>query len=71
MPTQIAEIVVLGKAAGTYAGKVIGYADKAYTAGPGNGVYLEVIVQNVQPGGGARHVAVHPQDRQPVWISGK
>ena len=45
--------VVLGKAAGAYAGKVIGYADKAYTATPGNGVYLEVIVQNVQPGGGA------------------
>ena len=45
--------LVLGKAAGTYAGKVIGYADKAYDAAPGNGVYLEVIVQNVQPGAGA------------------
>lgn len=45
--------LVLGKAGGTYAGKVIGYADKAYNAVAGNGVYLEVIVQNVQPGAGA------------------
>lgn len=45
--------LVLGRAGGLYAGKVIGYADKNYNAPPSNGVYLEVIVQNVQPGAGA------------------
>lgn len=34
---------ILGKAAGAFAGEVIGYADRLYTAAPRNGVYLEVI----------------------------
>jgi hypothetical protein len=62
---------VLGRAAGSYSGKVIGYADKLYSATPGNGVYLEVIVQNVIQGAGA---CVSPNASTPVatgYIFGK
>ncbi len=34
---------ILGKPGGDFAGKVIGYADRPYTAAPRNGVYFEVI----------------------------
>lgn len=44
--------LILGRAAGSYAGKAIGYADKRFGAAPSNGVYLEVIVPNVLPGAG-------------------
>lgn len=44
---------ILGRAGGAYAGKVIGYADKLYSAAPGNGVYLEVITQAIYEGAGS------------------
>lgn len=43
---------ILGAAAGWAAGKVIGYADRLFSAAPRNGVYLEVITQVVTPDGG-------------------
>ncbi len=39
--------VVLGRSGGAFAGKVIGYSDRLYSAAPRNGVYLEVIQQAV------------------------
>lgn len=44
--------LVLGKAAGWAAGKVIGYADRLFSAAPRNGVYLEIFRQVVTPDGG-------------------
>mgnify|MGYP000317075805 FL=1 len=44
--------LILGRAAGSFNGKAIGYSDKTFGAAPSNGVYLEVIVQNVLPGAG-------------------
>lgn len=43
---------ILGRAAGSFSGKVIGYADRAFNAAPRNGIYLEVIRQVVTPEGG-------------------
>lgn len=43
---------VLGKAGGDFAGKVIGYADRLYTAARRNGVYLEVITTAIGQGAG-------------------
>lgn len=43
---------ILGKAAGTFAGKVIGFADRLYTAAQRNGVYLEVITTAIAEGSG-------------------
>ena len=48
---------VLGKAGGDFAGKVIGYADRLYTAAQRNGVYLEVITTAVTEGAGSCTVA--------------
>lgn len=45
--------LVLGRAAGLYAGKVIGYADPLYTAAPRNGIYLEVITTTISQGSGS------------------
>lgn len=45
--------VILGKAAGTFAGKVIGYADQAYNAPPRTGAYLEVITTTLAEGAGS------------------
>lgn len=44
--------LILGKSGGSFAGKVIGNADKLYSASAGNGAYLEVITQAVQEGSG-------------------
>lgn len=44
---------ILGKAAGEFAGEVIGYADRAYTAAARNGVYLEVITRGIAEGAGS------------------
>lgn len=44
--------LILGAAAGTFAGKVIGHAMPKYTQAQRNGVYLEVITQNVAQGAG-------------------
>lgn len=44
--------LILGKAGGTYAGKVIGHAMPKYNDTPNNGVYLEIIVQAVAEGAG-------------------
>lgn len=44
---------ILGKAGGDFAGKVIGYADRPYTAAPRNGVYFEVITRGVAEGAGS------------------
>ncbi len=44
--------LILGVAAGPFAGKVIGWAAPKYTAATRNGVYLEVITQNVAQGAG-------------------
>lgn len=43
---------ILGRAAGSFAGKVIGYADPLYNAPTRNGVYLEVITTTVAEGAG-------------------
>jgi len=43
---------ILGKAGGSFAGKVIGYADRLYTAARRNGVYLEVITTAITEGAG-------------------
>ena len=43
---------VLGKAGGTFPGKVIGYADRLYNAARRNGVYLEVITTAIGEGVG-------------------
>lgn len=43
---------ILGAAAGAFAGKVIGMADRLYTAGRRNGVYLEVITTAIAEGAG-------------------
>lgn len=43
---------ILGKAGGSFAGKVIGYADRLYSAAPRNGTYLEIVRQVVTPDGG-------------------
>jgi hypothetical protein len=43
---------ILGKAAGSFAGKVIGYSERLYTAGRRNGVYLEVITTAIAQGSG-------------------
>ena len=45
--------VILGEAGGTYAGEVIGYYDRLYSAPPRNGVYLEVITQAIAEDAGA------------------
>ena len=44
---------ILGKAGGSFAGKVMGYADRLYSAPPRNGVYLEVITTAIYAGSGA------------------
>lgn len=41
--------LILGAGGGPFAGKVIGYADPLYSAAARNGIYLEVITQNVVP----------------------
>lgn len=43
---------ILGKVGGPFAGKVIGFADRLYTAARRNGVYLEVITTTVGQGVG-------------------
>lgn len=43
---------ILGKGGGDFAGEVIGYADRLYTAGRRNGVYLEVITTAITEGAG-------------------
>jgi hypothetical protein len=43
---------ILGRAAGLYNGKVIGYADRLYTASSRTGVYLEVITTAIVEGSG-------------------
>lgn len=43
---------ILGKAGGSFAGEVIGYYDRLYTAGRRNGVYLEVITTAIGEGAG-------------------
>lgn len=43
---------ILGAAAGSFSGKVIGMADRLYTAGRRNGVYLEVITTAIAQGAG-------------------
>ena len=43
---------ILGRAAGSFSGKVIGHYMPKYTAAASNGVYLEVITQNVTAGSG-------------------
>jgi hypothetical protein len=43
---------ILGKAGGDFPGKVIGMADRLYTAGRRNGVYLEVITTAIGQGAG-------------------
>lgn len=43
---------ILGKAGGSFAGKVVGYADRLYTAARRNGVYLEVITTAITQGAG-------------------
>jgi hypothetical protein len=43
---------ILGRSGGSYAGKVIGYADRLYSAPPRNGVYLEVITTAIAQGAG-------------------
>lgn len=48
---------ILGKSGGSFAGKVIGYADPLYTAAPRNGVYLEVITTVIAEGAGSCVVA--------------
>lgn len=45
--------LILGKAGGALAGKVIGAADRLYSAAPRNGVYLEVITTAVAQGAGS------------------
>ena len=44
---------VLGRAGGSFAGQVIGYADRSYTAAARNGVYLEVITRAIAEGAGS------------------
>lgn len=44
--------LILGAGGGPFAGKVIGYADRLYTAARRNGVYLEVITTTVTQGAG-------------------
>lgn len=43
---------ILGKAGGDFAGEVIGYADRLYSAPPRNGVYLEIITDAIYAGSG-------------------
>lgn len=43
---------ILGKAAGDFAGEVIGYADPLYSAAPANGIYLEIITDAVEEDAG-------------------
>ena len=43
---------ILGKAGGDFAGEVIGYADRLYSAAPRNGVYLEIITDAIYAGAG-------------------
>ena len=43
---------ILGKSGGAFAGKVIGHADRLYTAAKRNGVYLEVITTAITEGAG-------------------
>lgn len=43
---------ILGAAGGDFAGKVIGYADRLYTAAQRNGIYLEVITTAIVEGAG-------------------
>lgn len=52
MATLFGGATVLGKAAGTFAGKVIGYADPLYNGPSRNGAYLEVITTSVVEGAG-------------------
>lgn len=40
---------ILGRAGGSFSGKVIGYADRLYNAASRNGIYMEVIRQVVTP----------------------
>jgi hypothetical protein len=49
--------LVLGKGGGSYAGKVIGHADRLYNAAQTNGVYLEVITTAITEGAGSCTVA--------------
>lgn len=44
--------LILGAAGGPYAGKVIGMADRPFSAAARNGVYLEVITQAITADGG-------------------
>ena len=48
---------LLGKSGGDFAGKVIGYADRLYTAAQRNGVYLEVITTAIAEGAGSCTIA--------------
>lgn len=43
---------ILGAGGGSFAGKVIGYADRLYTAARRNGIYLEVITTAIAQGAG-------------------
>lgn len=43
---------ILGAAGGDFAGEVIGWASPNYNAPPQNGVYLEIITQNIGEGAG-------------------
>lgn len=45
--------LILGRAGGDFAGEVIGYADRNYSAAPRNGVYLEVITRAIAEGAGS------------------
>lgn len=44
---------LLGKAGGSFAGKVVGYAERLYSAGQRNGIYLEVITSAIYAGAGS------------------
>jgi hypothetical protein len=45
--------VILGKAGGSFAGKVVGYADRLYSDPPRNGVYLEIITTAIYASAGS------------------
>lgn len=55
--------LILGAAGGSYAGKVIGYADPLYNAAPRNGTYIEVITTAIVEGAGS---CVNPSSATPV-----
>lgn len=53
MELAFGSTLILGKSGGPFAGKVIGAADRLYSAAPRNGVYLEVITTAVAQGAGS------------------